>query len=447
MDPGAPGIAQQPGGALDADALIIGGGPAGATLATLLAQDGHRVVLLERDIFPRDHVGESLTPSNNRILHRIGFLPTMERAGFVHKQGVGWTAPRSPLWKYVAIRTSDFPPPDAVQTYSYNVERDEFDSLLLRHAHEAGAKVLQGVNVREVLFDGDRAVGVRAAALDGWERDLRARIVVDASGRRCLLANQLRRKVKDNLFRQFCLWSWFRGLSPRPPRTEGMVFFHFLGLERGWTWDIPLKNGLTSVGVVVDRADFQKSGIFEEDFFDSLLQRNLTLRQVMRDAERVKRWWIEGDYSYRAEPFAGPGWLVVGDAFRFVDPIFSSGIDVALYSAEYAHSAMTSAWRGADERTVFDEYQRTMTEGVDVWYETTDLFYRLQQLFTRYAMDRRYRGDIARALQGNPYLEENRARARQILERMRADYEQVMLDPDNLLRPGALDPVGGESDG
>lgn len=423
---------------------IIGGGPAGSTLAGLLARDGRRVALIERDIHPRHHVGESLVPGNNAMLDRLGFLPKMEDAGFVHKQGVGWTAPRSAPWKFVAIRTSDFPPPDAVQTYSYNVERDLFDLLLLRHAHELGAKVVQGVNAKRVLFDGDRAVGVRVEASEGWEQDLRARFVADASGRRCFLANQLGGKVQDPIYRQFCIWSWFRDVEPVPQGHEGFVFFHFLGLERAWAWQIPLRGGLASMGVVTDKRDFQRSGQAHDAFFGSLVGRNRTLAQAMAGAERVRPWAIDGDYSYRVTNVAGPGWLVIGDAYRFVDPIFSSGIDVALHSASFAHAAITSVLDGtADEHEAMHEYRRKVDAGVDVWYETTDLFYRLQQLFSRFALDPAYRPDIARSLQGNPYDPVNRERSRKLLALMRRAYDEVMADPENLLRPWALAPGEG----
>ena len=429
------------GRTLDADVIVIGGGPAGTTLASLLAMDGHRVIVLERDVHPRDHVGESLTPSNNFVLNRIGFLPKMERAGFVHKEGVGWTAPRSPVWKFVAIRTADFPPPGAIQTYSYNVERDEFDALLFRHAHELGATTLQGINVRNVIFEEGRAVGVRAAADDGWERDLFARVVVDASGRRCLLAKQLRMKQKDADFNQYSIWSWFRDVAPHPPGQEGMVFFHFLGLERAWAWHIPLRDGVSSIGVVTDKADFQKSGKTPEEFFDSLVARNRTFVHVMEGAKRTRPWWIEADYSYQMERVAGPGWLLVGDAFRFVDPIFSSGVDVALYSASFAHEAILRSWEEGREDAAFGDYERRVNEGVDVWYETTALFYQLQQLFGRFALQRDHRADVARSLQGNPYDPVNQARSRRLLS------EEIISDPRNLLRPGALDPAGTRSSG
>jgi flavin-dependent dehydrogenase len=430
---------------LDADVVIIGGGPAGATLGCLLAMDGHKALILEKDIHPRDHVGESMVPGNNFVFHQIGFLPKMEDAGFVHKEGVGWTAPRSRLWNLVSIRTSDYPAPNAVQTYSYNVERDWFDTLLLRHAHELGAKVVEGVNVKRVLFEGDRAVGVRVEVAEGWEEELRAKVIVDASGRRCQLAKQLKIKVKDADFNQYSIWSWFKGVEDAPPGYEGFVIFHFLGLERAWGWQIPMRNGVSSIGVVTDKADFQKSGRTPEEFFDSLVRRNRTFAHAMRDAVRVRPWWIEADYSYQMETCVGKGWLLIGDAFRFVDPIFSSGVDVALNSASFAHAAITTSWETGDEEKAFAEYARRVNDGVDVWYETTDLFYRLQQLFGRFALDRRYSEDIARSLQGNPYQPENQERSRRILQVMREAYEQVMGDPENLLRPGALDPAVSET--
>ncbi len=426
----------------DFDVIIIGGGPAGSTLGSLLARDGHRALIVEKDIHPRDHVGESMVPANNFIFNKIGFLPKMEEAGFVHKEGVGWTAPRAHIWNLVAIRTSDFPPPNAVQTYSYNVERDLLDLLLLRHAHELGAKVLQGATVKRVLFDGDRAVGARIAAAEGWEQEVTAKVVVDASGRRCMLSRQLGiRRNKDAEFNQYSIWSWFKDVKPAPPGYEGMVIFHFLGLERAWGWQIPLRGGVSSIGVVTAKEDFQKSGRTPEEFFDGLIRRSRTFEFVMQDAERVRPWVVEADYSYQMEATFGPGWLLVGDAMRFVDPIFSSGVDVALYSANYAYEAIVKSLNGTDEEVAFKEYERTVDEGVDVWYETTTMFYKLQALFGRFAMDKRNREDIARALQGNPYEPMNRARARRILDEMRVAYEQVMADPDNLLRPGALDPA------
>ncbi|HEV8177083.1 MAG TPA: FAD-dependent monooxygenase, partial [Gemmatimonadales bacterium] len=162
---------------VDFDVAIIGGGPAGATIGSLLAMQGRRAVILEKDIHPRDHVGESITPSTNPIFDKIGFLEKIEDAGFVHKPGACWTSPRSSIGKFVSLRLGEFPPPGATQFYTYNVERDIFDTLLLRHAHEKGAKVLQGSKVLNVLFDGDRASGVRVQVTEGWEKDVTSRFV------------------------------------------------------------------------------------------------------------------------------------------------------------------------------------------------------------------------------------------------------------------------------
>ena len=258
----------------DADVIVIGGGPAGSALSTFLARDGRKVILLERDIHPRDHVGESLTPSTNLVFDKLGLLPKLNDAGFIHKPGTGWNGPRSPLWKFIEIWLWEFPIPGTPQQYTYSLERDVLDTIMIRHAHENGAKVLQGVNVQQVLFEGDRAVGVRASVADGWERDLYAKVIVDASGRRCLLANQLKMKKKDSSFNQFCIYSWFEGVTPPPEHLEGFTLFFFIGLNQSWTWSIPLRDGRTSIGIVMDKEDFQKSGKSHEEFFFDAVKRN-----------------------------------------------------------------------------------------------------------------------------------------------------------------------------
>jgi FADH2 O2-dependent halogenase len=427
------------------DVIVIGGGPAGSILASLLAQRGRSCLVLERDIHPRDHVGESLTPSTNPIFEQIGFLEKMEAAGFVHKPGACWTAPRSPAGKFVGIRLGEFPAPGATQLYTYNVERDVFDAMLIRHAHELGARVIQGAGAQQVLFEGDRAVGVRARLTEGAHHDFYGRFVIDASGRRCVLANQLGFKHKDPEFDQVAMYSWFKGVAPNPPGYEGFLFLHFLGLERAWAWQIPLRDGICSIGVVTHRSDFKRAEQNPDEFFASLVQRSVSFAHVMQGAERVRPWWLEGDYSYRIDRMAGPGWLIVGDALRFIDPIFSTGVDVAAYSALFASEALGEAFSGGDEGSEWARYERRVSDGVDVWYQFTSLFYRLQNLFTLFAVRERYREQVVRILQGNPYMPESLDRAREMISLMQRSYEDVTGQPANLLQPGALRAAGDRS--
>jgi flavin-dependent dehydrogenase len=424
----------------DFDVVVIGGGPAGSTAASLLAMSGHKVLVLEKDIHPRDHVGESITPSTNPIFKRMGFLEKIEDAGFVHKPGACWTPPRGVPGRFVSLRLGEFPPPGATQFYTYNVERDWFDTMLLRHAQEQGAKVLQGVKVLKVNFDEEqRATGVRVEVSKGWERDITARFVVDASGRRCLIPTQLKLKKKDPAFNQFCIYSWFKGVEPNPPGYEGMIFLHFLDLERSWAWQIPMRNAVTSVGVVTDKRDFQKSGKSGEDFFGSLVGLNRSFKHNMRNAERIRPFWIEADYSYEIEQLCGKGWLLVGDALRFVDPVFSTGVDVAMYSANYAFEAIDSVLRGdEDEEVAFKDYDTRVGQGVQAWYELISLFYKLRNLFTSFAVKKRWREKVVRILQGNLYLPEYLERAREMIAIMEESYQVIAANPDNLLGPNAF---------
>lgn len=421
------------------DVVVIGGGPAGSVLGSLLSQAGRSCLVLERDVHPRDHVGESLTPSLNPIFKRIGFLEKIEEAGFVHKRGACWTAPRSPAGKFIALSLGEFPPPGATQLHTYNVERDVFDAMLLHHAHESGARVLQGATVQRVLFEHGRAVGVSVRVGDGSSQQIRARLVVDASGRRAVLANQLGLKRKDPAFEQFAMYSWFKGVAPNPPGYEGYLFLHFLDLNKAWAWQIPLRDGVCSVGIVTGRDDFRRgAGDTGEEFFSALIERNRTLARNMRSAERVKPWWMEGDYSYKVDRLTGDGWLLVGDALRFVDPTFSTGVDIAAYSALYAYEAIEQALGGAAEREVLEAYARRVSDGVEAWYDLISLFYKLQNMFTLFAVKPAFRENIIRILQGNLYMPESLARARRMISLMEETYVRVMEQPENLLRPGAL---------
>jgi len=228
------------------------------------------------------------------------------------------------------------------------------------------------------------------------------------------------------------------GGPPQPAGAEGMIFLHFLGFEQAWAWDIPLRHGLRSVGVVVDKDDFKKYGTDNGTFFNSLVRRNRSLAHSIRNAERVRPWWMEGDYSYKIDKLRGNGWLLIGDALRFVDPVFSTGVDVASYSALYAFDSIEKVLGGGDEGVAFGEYELRINDGVDAWYEIIALFYKLQNLFTIFAVDRRFREKVVRILQGNIYIPESLQRAREIINMMNNAHDRIMAQPNSLLRRGAI---------
>jgi 1H-pyrrole-2-carbonyl-[peptidyl-carrier protein] chlorinase len=245
----------------------------------------------------------------------------------------------------------------------------------------------------------------------------------------------------DQEFNQVFIYKWFKNVEPNPPGFDGMLFLHFLDLPSSWAWVIPLRNEVSSVGVVTDKRDFQKSGRTHEDFFNTLIGLNRNLKWAMRDARRIRPWWIEADYSYDAERIVGPGWLLLGDALRFVDPVFSTGVDVAMFSATYAFEAIDAVLEGHREEAVaMKDYERRVGDGVQAWYDLISIFYKLRNLFTAYAVRKRFREQVVRILQGNLYIPESLQRARDLIALMQESFEKVTSDPENLLAPGALVP-------
>ncbi len=225
------------------DVLIIGGGPAGAALGCYLSMKGISNTILEAEVFPRDHVGESMVTATTRIFSEIGFLETMERAGFIRKYGASWHPTASKA--SVHVEFGEFPQEGIEQDYTYQVDRSLFDALLLKHAQKLGSNVYQGVRVKKVLFDGDRAYGAEVQFADTTQT-LEAPLVVDASGRNTLIGSQLKIKQKDPLFNQFAVHAWFEDVN-KGERPDD-IHIHFLPIKRGWVWQIPITDKITSIG-------------------------------------------------------------------------------------------------------------------------------------------------------------------------------------------------------
>lgn len=414
------------------DVIIVGGGPAGSALGCYLSKAGIKNIILEAANHPRPHVGESLVTSTTRVFDEIGFLETMEREGFVRKYGASWHPPKK--GGSMSIRFAEFPQPGVNQDYTYHVDRSRFDLLLLKHAEALGSQVYQGVRAKEVLFDGDRAIGVKVD-IAGQTIDLRSRLVVDATGRNTLLGRQLRWKKGDEHFNQFAVHAWYEDVDRGPVESRDEIHIHFLPVERGWVWQIPITDEVTSIGAVAEHRVFKGAKKDHAGWFDELVRSAPDVEHAMRDARRINDFKVEADYSYCMESFCGDGFLLIGDAARFVDPIFSSGVSVALSSAKFASERIVYAVENDDfSKAALKPYEERLRRGTSVWYEFITLYYKLLPLFTHFIQSKKHRHQVLQLLQGEVYDRQEVP----VLDAMREYIEQVEKTEGHLLEP-ALD--------
>ena len=321
--------------------VVVGGGPGGATAAGVLALRGRDVVLLEREFFPRVHVGESLLPASLPILETLGVLDEVAAAGFPEKPGATmvWGKSREPWSWYFRETNARYPT-------SFQVSRDRFDEILLRNAERVGADVREGWRVVDVLFDGDRVRGVVAEHAGGRE-EIPASWVVDASGQAGLIGRRLELREHDEFFRNLAVYAWYRGGERLPPPDSGNIFIE--SFADGWAWSIPLAGDLMSVGIVVD-AEFGGAALASaepEKFLAEQLGRTERTARMLASAELADGPRVVRDWSYVSSRLAGDGWILVGDAACFVDPLFSSGVHLAMSSglmaAAYVHAVLDDA--------------------------------------------------------------------------------------------------------
>jgi flavin-dependent dehydrogenase len=419
----------------DFDVAIIGGGPAGSATAAYLAKAGVRCVVFERELFPRLHVGESLVPSSTRVLKELEFLPEMEAAKFPRKFGAVWTSnDRGPLYRHdfrglqpdcdASIRFDEREQPGVDQPYTYHVDRAKFDLLLLQHAHRLGAAVCEGTTVTRVEPDADR-VTVRFA-IGGKSLSVTARMVVDASGRRTLVGQQMGWKIKDALFDQYALHTWFDGFDRRAAaRSTGLhdyIFVHFLPVTNTWMWQIPITDTITSIGVVTQRKHFATSRASRQQFFWDCVATRPELHAAMQTSAQMRPLKEEADYSYAMTQICDDRLMLVGDAARFVDPIFSTGVSIALNSARFASRDIVAAAESGDwSRRSFQTFETTIRRGTKNWYDFINVYYRLNVLFTAFVLDPTYRLDVLKLLQGDVYDDA----APPVLARMREIVSEV----------------------
>ncbi len=319
------------------DVIVIGGGPAGSTAATLVAQQGHSVLLLERDATSPFQVGESLMPGTYWTFKRLGMLERLEASSFPRKYSVQFfgASGRGSAPFYF----QEFDPHDSAVTWQ--VVRSEFDGMMMENARDKGAHVVEGVPVREVLFDGERATGVRAVATDGGEREVSSRVVVDATGQSALIARRLGVKKLEPRLKKASIFTHFVGGLRDDGIDEGATLILHTRHKQSWFWYIPLPDDRVSVGVVgaLDYLLRGRDGDAEEIFAEEVALCE-PMQQRLAGAQRIMPAKVTQDFSYRADRIAGDGWVLVGDAFGFVDPIYSSGVYLALVSGEMAADAI-----------------------------------------------------------------------------------------------------------
>jgi geranylgeranyl reductase family protein len=350
------------------DVAIIGGGPAGSTAAILLAKAGRRVIVFEREKFPRFHIGESLLPASMRTFDRLGVQEKL-RANFMEKFG----GEMSSSCSEEGVRFYFEDGYGSQVDRSYQVTRADFDKVLLDHAAENGAEVCEETSAQSVVFADDVALNVQHK--DGTARDIRARYLIDASGRNSFVGAMFKLRKNYEQLHKFSLFAHYTGVE-RPEGRDGTLTRMVRGADR-WFWIIPLTPERTSIGVVTDTSNFREAKQDPQKFFEEALAEQPNIAETMRDAQRVSQVYSATDFSYRNTKLAGDRWMLAGDAAGFIDPVFSSGVFLAIMSGEMCADLLDQALTNP-KRTprLFARYERRFNYAMDVYVHFVNAWYK-----------------------------------------------------------------------
>ena len=356
------------------DVLIIGGGPAGASTAAILAEHGHKVLVLEREKFPRYHIGESLIPFTYGPLERLGVIPKMKSSGFTKKFSVSFVQPdgRKSVPFYFHTR---YDVNTIAQTWQ--VTRAEFDVMMLDNAREKGAEVREETTVTKLLKnDSGRVIGVEIQDREGRRQPLFAKLVVDASGKEAFASNREGWRVGDPYLNKVAVWTYYKGSKREAGMDEGATTIAFVP-DKGWFWHIPLHDDRVSVGIVAEGKYLTRGGVRDpKEIFQREIGENKWIEEHLSAGTCEGEYWLTSEYSRHSKFGASPGLLLVGDAFAFLDPVFSSGVMLALKSGVMAGDAIHAALAAKDvspER--FADYASQLRAGVENMRKLVYAFY------------------------------------------------------------------------
>ncbi len=349
--------------ATSTDVVVIGGGPAGSTASTLIAQQGRSVTLFERERFPRFHIGESLIPETYWVLQRLNLLGKLKASRLIKKYSVQFINEAGRL--SAPFYFWEHKPQESSQTWQ--VFRQDFDQMLIENAREHGVAVHEATRVVDVLFDGDRACGVRVRTEDGQEHDVAARVVVDASGQSSVIQNKFGLRVLDPKLKKAAVWTYWADVWRGVGQDEGATLVAQTKGKKGWFWYIPLHDNRVSVGVVADYDEMFKTGLKDLDaIYHREVERCPAVKERLAGGKQCAEFFAAKEYTYKSKQLAGNNWVLIGDAFGFLDPLYSSGVCLALKSGQLAADTICAGLaKGDTSAAVLGAWEQDYLRGME----------------------------------------------------------------------------------
>ena len=401
------------------EVIVIGAGPAGCAVSTILSQHGHDVLLVEKEKFPRYHIGESLVPETYWPLKRMGMIDRLKDSGFVRKYSVQFYNQHGKGSRPFYFDKAN--PHESSQTWQ--VKRSVFDQMLMQNARSHGVTVREETEVTDVRMEHECAVGVTARAGDGPAEELYARVIVDASGIHALLSRKLKMRKSDPALRKASVYTFYKGARRDTGKDEGATLILHTEGKKGWFWFIPLEDDISSVGVVAAPEELFGNGSSERL---EILERQIALcapiRERLAEAEQTGDVRACTDYSWRSNRVAGDGYVLVGDAFGFLDPVYSTGVYLALKSGEMAADCIHDALQ---ENNVTAErlsrFGAELQNGMELFRKLVYAFYNEEFSFGRFLKDNpQFEIHIVDLLMGNVF----RPGVEEVFDRMK-DYIEL----------------------